>query len=178
MKFSMSGVVRKQLKVLYAVIVADTVNMMDNLFRTKIPAEFLLHNKTVLKDVSFGISKRMIRSIKKNVSVGVMFASAVPSRITATFKVFASPYFFFSRLRSNYSYTSTANFFSCRFGVFKAFMCSRYSLPVCLGKMFAFRPGDMAFISQTQFSFMLFCHHVRHRLPLLEKRSTNIAVSQ
>ncbi len=178
MKLSMGDFIRKQFKVLYAVVIANAVYVMDNLFGLKVAADMFFHHKTVFEDVSFNISKRMFGFMNKNISVGVIFSPAFPLRIITSFKTFASSFSFFLRLRPNNPDFSTTNFSFRRFGMFKPFMRLSYSLPVCFGKMFAFRPGNLAFIRQTQLSFMFFRHLVRHIFTFWSEYSIIAAISQ
>ena len=86
---SMRSSRRKQFKVFNPIIIFNTINMMNNFLRGKIPTKMFLHNKAVFKDIFF-FSKWM--SWKKN-------------QYIATFYLFATfPVIMFIAFRKNVCY--------------------------------------------------------------------------
>ena len=87
MKFTMLTMIGKQLKIFRSIIISYTVDMMDNLFFSKITSYYFLYNKTASKNISTFSRKRMCRFTNKNIAMMVLRFSARPSRVILTSKI-------------------------------------------------------------------------------------------
>ena len=88
----MFGMIRKQSKILYAIILTVAVKVMDYFFWFQVSAKKFFHNKAMLSDIfslssTFG-GKGMIRRINKNIPFFVSLFSTFPIRRLLAFAVF------------------------------------------------------------------------------------------
>lgn len=68
MKLKMFIIIRKQLKVFNAIIIRRIIDMMHNFFRFKIPLKVFFHYDSMFENISLRITKRMIGTMKINIS--------------------------------------------------------------------------------------------------------------
>jgi hypothetical protein len=74
---------RQCLQVLWAVVVFDVIPVVDNLSGQEIPAQYLLHNKAMVEDVSVFVGERVGRDEAANVPLGVCPLAARPVDMAA-----------------------------------------------------------------------------------------------
>ena len=60
MKLAMSRQIRKKHKIFNSIVGFFTVNMVDDFFGSKITTNMFLHYKSVFKDITLGIAKRVL----------------------------------------------------------------------------------------------------------------------
>lgn len=79
MKGNVSFRIRKEHKILKAVIISDSIDMMDNFEFFKVATDMFFHYKTMFRNVIIFSSKRMRRAINKNVSVAILYLTSPPT---------------------------------------------------------------------------------------------------
>ena len=65
--FKMIRIIRKKLKIFYSIIVFNSVNMVNNLFREKVSTDMRFRNKTTSANISTYPTKRVLGSVKINI---------------------------------------------------------------------------------------------------------------
>jgi hypothetical protein len=74
-------------KVLQTIIILNTIYMVNYFIWIKIPSQVLFHNKTVFKDITLFIRKRMSSILNINISSAMQSYSTLPLRIFRTLLV-------------------------------------------------------------------------------------------
>lgn len=77
-------------KIAWTIICFNSILMVNNFFRIKIPTNFLFHNQAMLEDVSFVVAKWMAWLKELNISIALSYAS-FPSWIFITKLIFFKP---------------------------------------------------------------------------------------
>ena len=111
-----------KLKIFYSIVCSVSIYMMYNFFRNKIPANFLLHYKSMLENTTI-YGMRMVRGIFNDISVSMLSYPTFPLRIHITSFVvafYATMYRGFSFTKSSWAtvknfITSWTNKFECKF---------------------------------------------------------------
>jgi len=140
----------KYKQIFRSIIGFNLIHMMDYFFRFEKSAKLLFCNKPMFKNISFTITKRMIRFINKYISTTFLIAS-FPLRMFGTFVVSMIrriSYHIFSFLRMVFT----------KKGIFKSNSFFSYLAHFFLGflRMLFSKPTFFTFIGKTDFPFSFF----------------------